>query len=58
MDIKIIFIFYICVIIAMSRRQLSGTATTTFDRRWTEIFMAFNEGHVCVCVCVCVCVHM
>ena len=43
------FIFCICADIAMSRRQLSGTKATAFERRWIEIFMAFDEGH-CRCV--------
>ena len=39
------FIFCICAGIAISRRQLSRTKATAFERRWIEIFMAFDEGH-------------
>ena len=39
------FIFCICADIAISRRQLSGTKATAFERRWIETFMGFDEGH-------------
>lgn len=43
--INIIFYLCICVDIAISRRQLSGTKATASERWWIEIFMAFDEGH-------------